>query len=218
MPEADTSSRPYNPEAATSKQEIRTIKFQIYQLEERIEEQTDPKVRYNMLKQAALLLYAMTPGIKPMTGKEKDFTTDMTEIEEIYKRVANDKLPTPPTPQIEPLQFRQGLPQYEVFVGDQSVMRCFGGQNGDLKTVTEILMNNERDLYSTEGCNRMLKEWAKLHWYLAKYRIWHLDTRIYMVETGYDAAKRKERLLEMQSAAGESANPSEEGEDEDFEP
>lgn len=198
----------YNPEAATSKHEIVTVKFQIYQLEERIanlaSDAKGAKAQYRLLKQVAYLIYSMFGRLQSPTGREREFAEDLAEIEAIYERIRQDVVPVAPTPRVTPLSFRQGLAQYEVTVGDDysPVEQCFGP---DLQTVLNLLMENESDRYHTEGVGRIMAEWARLHRYMAKYGIWHLETRIPLVETGYDPTKRSENLRRIQDLMATNA-------------
>lgn len=187
----ERSNRPYSPESAGSRQEIYTVKEQLWVLEEKIRDaRADPSERYDNLKQACFLIYGLFGGLWPRLSDE-----ERADIEGIYAAVTNDTVPEPPQIRTEPLQFRQGHAQYDLLVGDVSVAQCFDEQ---LDTVSQkIILEPLAKAHAKAGVQRLFPQWARLHWYLAKHKQWDIDTRIFKAETGYNTAQKRERFAQL---------------------
>jgi hypothetical protein len=203
MPDDDRSRIPHAVDTPSSRQEVKSVRDQLYEMEMMAFSQPELGVRYQMLKQIVLLAYGLTGNLRARTGQlTADFKKDLDELDSIYKAVSTDKVPVPSTPRLEPLAYRDRGIQYDVLGPQgQSLSQAFGP---DLKVIVkDIHMANEAIGHYAEGCNRMYAHWARVHFILARYGLWHFETRIYLVETGYDSGRRREGLARLQTTTGE---------------
>lgn len=217
---SNLADRPYNPESQTQKRQVHTKLELLWDLNQRLVTsasggKSSPDEQYRTLKNLCATAYGLfgeNDGSVPKGHTTEEWQKDKAEIERLFQTAAEDTIPPPPFPEIQPLAFRAGLAQYDVIdpETDQSIFTVF---ENALPPVLKFYKSQLTEERMWQGVNRLMLVWGKFQWFLAKYRIWDITTRIYTVESGYDSGLRASRLKTF-SDIGERTRPDSSSEDE----